>query len=137
MDENFSFLTCVRSTSLLCCFRLQENFTLREYRPDSRREQWNAWPCPKQRSPPNRYLRNQEKIDNSRNEITNCISLLEETTRNTTGLNGKIFEGGGRCKTPDAAHSNTKQRAESKELGERLNKTSSEFEDGDEDEVED
>ena len=75
------------------------------------------------------------QVDDSGNEGSSGISLLDDTTTNTTGFNGDAFEGGGSSQTPDTPHADTEETSRGEKLWEGLNETRAEGEDGDDEEI--
>jgi hypothetical protein len=75
------------------------------------------------------------QVDDSGNEVSDSVSLLEDTASKTTSLDRDVFEGGGGGQTPDTSHADTEETSYGEELLERLNEAGAEGEDGDEEEI--
>lgn len=71
---------------------------------------------PKHRPPLMRVVRDECEVDNSSEEITESITLLDDATSESTKLNGKVFESCGGCKAPNATHRDAKKRSDSQKL---------------------
>lgn len=75
--------------------------------------------------------------DREKTRVADSVALLHNTRHETTRTNGDVLE---RCcsrATPDPSHGDAEERADGKELLERLHKGSSELEDGDDEQVDD
>lgn len=76
------------------------------------------------------------QINDGGDKVANSVSLLQDTTGKSTGFDWQVLKCSGRCEAPDSTHSDAEEGAKSEELLEGLHEAGSEFEDGDEDEIE-
>ena len=87
----------------------------------------------KQAAPAGRSIGNENQVDHSCQEVTNCVALLENTARQTTRFEWQIFQCCGCRKTPYPAHPDAEQGTQRKELLECLNEPSTQFQNSNED----
>ena len=110
-----------------------EDLTLRKEQTDKGGEDGETCRSPEEGSPGYGCLWYESEIDDSSEEVSDCISLLEDTAGETSHFNRKVLERSRCGQPPDTTHADTEQRADSKELLERLHKTRTEFQNRDDD----
>lgn len=120
---------------MLLLLGTEEDFALGQKSTNETGEGGNTCASPEERAPGG--LGDEVQVDESGDEVTDGVSLLHYTAGETTSLDRKVLEGSGGGETPDTPHADAEETTESKELGECLDETGTEGEDGDEEEVAD
>ena len=115
----------------------KEDLALREERAEDTREGRDAGGAPEEGTPGLLGLGDKVEVDDGGDEVADGVALLEDARRETTRLDGQVFESGGGGQAPDTTHGDTKEGADGEELLEGLDEARAELGDADEEEVDD
>ena len=113
----------------------KEDLALREERAEDTREGRDAGGAPEEGTPGLLGLGDKVEVDDGGDEVADGVALLEDARRETTRLYGQCLEGGRGSHTPDTAHGDTEDGADTEELLEGLDEARAELDDADDGEV--
>ena len=117
--------------------RAQEDGALGEKRADGGSEERDAGRRPEEGAPARGNVRDEAEVDASGEQITDSVTLLQDTRPKPTRLDGKVLEGGGCCQTPNATHADTEEGPDAEEGLVGVDEAGAQLEHGDDDEVDD
>ena len=122
LQEVLSLVLSTHSQLRLYLLGPQEHCRFRKRGAQDSRKEEERGSTPKHDTPSAWVVWNKREVDDGGEKVTNSITLLNNTTPETTKLNGKALESCRHSKTPNSTHGNTTERSDYQKLVERLHK---------------